>query len=149
MNKVGFIGYGSMGGMLVNGFISSRVLVPEEVIVSSRTMEKLRSLPDTWPGVSISNKNEFAAQNSRLVFICVKPLDVLPVLNQIREHLMEETHLVSIAASVTIGDIENLFKGKATKVIPSLTSEVKEGISLVCHNSGVGRQDAEYLEKLF
>ncbi len=149
MNKVGFIGYGSMGGMLVNGFISSSLLVPDEVIVSSRTMAKLRSLPQIWPGVLITDNNELAAQNSRLLFVCVKPLDLLPILDQIREHLTEETHLVSIAASVTIGDIENLFQGKVTKVIPSLTSEVKEGISLVCHNSRVGQKDAEYVENLF
>ena len=79
MNKVGFIGYGSMGGMLVNGFISSSLLVPDEVIVSSRTMAKLRSLPQIWPGVLITDNNELAAQNSRLLFVCVKPLDLLPI----------------------------------------------------------------------
>lgn len=35
--KVGFIGYGSMGSMLVNSFIEYGALKPEDIIISTRT----------------------------------------------------------------------------------------------------------------
>lgn len=149
MNKVGFIGYGSMGSMLVNGFISSKVLRPDDIVVSSKSLSKLEILSQKWPEISITASNRAVAQNSRLLFICVKPLDVLPVLAEIKAELTNQTHLVSIAACVTISNIETIFNGKVTKAIPSLTSEVKEGITLICHNSQVQEEDAKTVEKFF
>jgi len=149
MNKVGFIGYGSMGSMLVNGFISSKVLRPDDIVVSSRSLSKLEILSEKWPEISITASNRAVAQNSRLLFICVKPLDVLPVLAEIKAELTNQTHLVSIAACVTISNIESIFNEKVTRVIPSLTSEVKEGITLICHNSQVQEEDAKTVEKVF
>lgn len=149
MNKVGFIGYGSMGSMLVNGFISSKVLRPDDIVVSSRSLSKLEILSEKWPEISITASNRAVAQNSRLLFICVKPLDVLPVLAKIKAELTNQTHLVSIAACVTISNIESIFNEKVTRVIPSLTSEVKEGITLICHNSQVQEEDAKTVEKVF
>jgi len=149
MNNIGFIGYGNMGSVLIHGFLSSEALKPEEMIVSSRTKDKLMPLTQRWPGIRATDDNHFTAENSRTLFMCVKPLDLLPVLEDIRGHLTEDTHLVSIAACVTIGDLETLFDGKITKVIPSLVSDVKEGISLVCHNARVDRENAEKIEGLF
>jgi pyrroline-5-carboxylate reductase len=38
--------------------------------------------------------------------------------------------------------------GKVVRVIPSLTSVVLEGISLLCHNELVSREEAAYIESL-
>ena len=46
-------------------------------------------------------------------------------------------------------NVERMFKGKITKVIPSITSEVFEGVSLVCHNSAVNDDEADYINNLF
>jgi pyrroline-5-carboxylate reductase len=78
----------------------------------------------------------------------VKPLDVLPILQEITSDLTISTHLISIAACVTLHDIENQFPGPVTKMIPSLTSEVKEGISLLCHNAEVSEDRKNHLEHL-
>ena len=42
MLKVGLIGYGSMGSMLVASLIRSGRIKPEEMIVSTRTKSKLQ-----------------------------------------------------------------------------------------------------------
>jgi len=55
---------------------------------------------------------------------------------------------VSIAAGVTLADIGSCFAGQVTKVIPSMTLEVKEGISLTCHNKKVARENIRYIETL-
>jgi|GEM_PF-2407837 len=44
MVKVGLIGYGSMGRMLVRALIMSGALTPDEIIVSTRTKSKLDTL---------------------------------------------------------------------------------------------------------
>lgn len=146
MDKVGFIGYGSMGRMLVKGFVKSGALDPERMLICTRTEARLAGLPE---GVKTTGSNEELAQRCTHLFICVKPLEVKGVLDQIAQFFPQDAHLISIAACVTIGDLENVFPGKITKVIPSLTSEVGSGVSLICHNGQVGKQDAEYINNLF
>lgn len=148
MKKCGFIGYGSMGSMLVNGFLASGTVTPDQIGISNRTMTKIESLRLQWADITITSDNRNVARESDLLFVCVKPLDFSTVLHEIRSNLTELTHLVSIAACVTISDIESQFSGPITKVIPSLTSEVKEGISLICHNSKVSDDRKKILENL-
>jgi pyrroline-5-carboxylate reductase len=148
MKKNGFIGYGSMGSMLINGFLKSGVLASEETVISNRTMTKIENLAQEWKGITLTTDNRKVARESDLLFVCVRPLDVLHVLNEIKGDLTSATHLVSIAGCVTINDIESRFPGQVTKVIPSIASEVSEGISLVCHNPKVTKIRMEYLEKL-
>jgi pyrroline-5-carboxylate reductase len=148
MKKVGFIGYGSMGSMLVNGFLASGVLSPEQTVISNRNITKIEIVNRAWKGVTLTTDNLQAARETDLLFICVKPMDVLPVLEEIHSDLKNSTHMVSIAACVTLNDIESQFSGEVTKVIPSLTSEVKEGISLVCHNLKVTQENKNHLEML-
>ena len=147
MSRVGFIGYGSMGSMLVRGFLTTHILAPEQVMVSTRNPEKLAAVKQS-PGVAVTESNAALAAACPVVFLCVKPLEVKSVLEEIKPELAAGTHLVSIAASLTIGDIETVYDGPVTKVIPSLTAEVREGISLVCHNSKVSQTQAGFVENL-
>jgi len=149
MNTFGFIGYGNMGSTLIDGFLSSGVLVPGDIMVSSRTEAGLSPLLEKWPGTSITGDNRRVAQESHTLFICVKPLNVRPVFEEIKDVLSDDTHLVSIAACVTISNLETKFGGMITKVIPSVISQVKEGVSLFCHNSKVDKENAGQIERLF
>ncbi|MEE8326156.1 MAG: pyrroline-5-carboxylate reductase dimerization domain-containing protein [candidate division NC10 bacterium] len=149
MSKFGFIGYGNMGSTLIDGFLSSGALVPGEVMVSSRTEAGLSPLLEKWPETSVTCDNRRVARESRTLFICVKPLDAGPVLEEIKGVLSDDTHLVSIAACVTISNLETMFGGMITKVIPSVISQVKEGVSLFCHNSKVDHEGAGKIERLF
>jgi len=137
-----------MGSMLVNGFLASGTVTPDQIGISNRTMTKIESLRLQWADITITSDNRKVARESDLLFVCVKPLDFSTVLYEIKSNLTELTHLVSIAACVTINDIERQFSGPITKIIPSLTSEVNEGISLVCHNSKVSENQKKILENL-
>ena len=148
MKKTGFIGCGSMGRMLINGFLKSGILSSKETVISNRTMANIENLAQEWKGITLTTDNRKAARESDLLFICVRPLDVLPVLREIKSDLKGSTHLVSIAGCVTVNDIESQFPGQVTKVIPSVTSEVREGISLVYHNPKVTGDRIDILEKL-
>ena len=49
MEKTGFIGYGSMGSMIINGLLSSNVLRPEKIMLATRTESKLATLKKEYP----------------------------------------------------------------------------------------------------
>lgn len=149
MVKVGFIGYGSMGSMLLDGFITSGGINPDQIIVSTKTKSKLEIVKEKWNQINIAQDNIEVAKKAKYIFICVKPLEVKNVLSEIKDFTTPETNIISIAGFVTIKNIEELISsGKVTKLIPSITSEVREGISLVCHNSRVTKEESTFIESL-
>lgn len=148
MIKIGFIGYGSMGSMLLDGFVSAGQIQEHEIIVSTKTKSKLEGIRQKFPQMQIGKNNVEVAKQAKYLFICVKPLEVSHVLDEIKGVTTADTHIISIAASVTIENIEKIINSKVTKVIPSLTSEVKAGISLVCHNDKVNQEEADFIESL-
>lgn len=148
MLNIGFIGYGSMGSMLIKGFIKSGVIAPEEIVVSTRTKSKLDDIRRYWPEIIIAESNTAAAAAAKYIFVCVKPMEIKGVLEEIKEVLKADSVVISIAASVSVKNINDLTGGKVTVVIPSMTSEALEGVSLVCHNELVADEEAGYIETL-
>ena len=139
-----------MGKMLINGFVSRMALAPQDILVSTRTKEKLTGLADSHPKIVLAKDNGEVARLSDLLFLCVKPLEVKGVLENIREYLKRSNpNIVSIAACVTLDYLARIHPGRYTKVIPSLTSEIGCGISLLCHGPGVAQSEAIEIERLF
>lgn len=146
--KVGIIGFGSMGRMLVNGFINSGKLSPADIVISTRTRSKLDSLHPDWRDLYIAQDNPDAIKRAKTIFLCVKPYDVKAVLDEIKDTIGYDTHIISTAGSVQIESIENTVCGQVSKLTPTVTSEVNEGISLLCHGSRVSIKNREFAESL-
>lgn len=148
MIRIGIIGYGSMGRMLLHGFIKSGVVAPKEIIVSTRTKSKLIDIKNSCTGVNTAQDNIDVAKNAKYIFVCVEPHDVQDVLHDIKSSLNTESVIISIAGTVSMNNIGDWTHAKAVRLIPSLTSEVLEGISLVCFNEKVSPEEAAYMESL-
>lgn len=148
MVKIGIIGYGSMGSMFIDRFIASGKAAEDEIIVATRTKNKLEGLKRKWPDVITTEDNCEVAERAKYVFLCVKPHQVKGVLEEIKGSVTADTHLISVNSFVTIEKIERSIAAKVTKLSPSLTSEVGEGYSLVCHGSNVTKAEADVLDEL-
>jgi len=152
MKKIGIIGYGCMGSMLVTRFLKNKVMEPDQLMISTLldgSYSHLQELKEEYERIEIAEDNKKLANECQVIFICVKPLEVKGVIEEIREHMRPGAHLVSSAASVPLDNIESIYKGKVTRVVPTITSKVDTGITLVCHNRYVEPGDAVYIEKLF
>lgn len=66
--KVGFIGTGSMGSLLIDAFLSSGALNPCDVLASNRSLNKLLELEDRHPGINLCGSNSETATGSDIVF---------------------------------------------------------------------------------
>lgn len=148
MGKIGFIGYGSMGSMLIQRFIDTGAIQAENVIVATRTISKLNALKEKYPSIDVAGGNIAVSKECKTIFVCVRPLDMNTILDEISGFITPDTHLISIAGAVEIRDIEAFVKCKVTKLIPTITSEISAGVSLVCHNSLVSLEDKNFIEKL-
>jgi len=147
--KTGFIGYGSMGSMIVKGLLDKKCLDPKSVVISTRNPASLTSLLKKYPSVNVAENNRKLARECNRVILCTSPLDTVHVLSEIAGDLQVDTHLVSIAACLPIEQITRFFPGMVTRIVPSLTGEMSSGVTLFCHNTVVTHKAAQEIEELF
>jgi len=135
--NVGFIGAGSMGGMLVEAFIRSGALSPERIAVANRTHAKAERLALRYPGLRAVRTNAEAAAGRDIVFLCVKPLDYRTVIDEIRASVQPEQLIVSITSPVLLAHLEEWLPCRVAKVIPSITNMALGGVTLLVYGSRV------------
>lgn len=146
--KIGVLGCGNMGSVLVQGLVESRTCPVTSMYVSDIRKEKLKDIRKI--GVRVVDNNELA-KNSDVIILAVKPAIVGEVVRDIREFLNPSKVLISIAAGVKTSKIEGLIGKKKVPVIrvmPNVNVRVKAGILPYC----LGRYASRYCklpEKLF
>jgi len=146
--NIGIIGYGSMGSMIAKGLLEKSIIPGNNLFISTRSIDKPQALGMKYAGLTISTDNKETAKNADIVFVCVKPVDTITVIRDIKDSLRGDAHIVSIAGSINIGDIEKVIKSKITRLMPTIASEVYSGVSLTCHNSSVMKEDKTVLNTI-
>ncbi|ASA23657.1 late competence protein ComER [Paenibacillus donghaensis] len=146
--KVGFIGTGSMGSLLIDAFLSSGALAPCDVLASNRSPGKLLQLAERHPGLSICGSNKETAAGSDIVFLCVKPMEFKTLTDEIAASLRREQIVVSITSPVQLRHLEAVLPSKIAKVIPSITHRVKSGTSLCIFGNRMNKEDRRTLLQL-
>ena len=142
--KIGIIGYGSMGRMLLWKFSENAGIAQDDLLAANRTSEKLSEAKD----IATICDNTTLAAASDIVFVCVRPSDMKTVLSEISSALKEDALLVTLNGSITFDMIARLVNCKTAKVIPSLTAEIDRSQTIVCYNGLVGADDKTILRGL-
>ncbi|HEM2210728.1 TPA: pyrroline-5-carboxylate reductase, partial [Listeria monocytogenes] len=83
-------------------------------------------------------------------FVCKLPLAVLPLMKDCAAVLTPDRHVISIAAGVSTSDIIEITPGlQVSKLIPSLTTAVNVGTTLIAHADTVNQANTSWLETTF
>lgn len=143
--KVGVIGYGSMGKMLVEKLSSNDDLIDGKLYVANRNYDKIADLDEEY---HLCRSNQEIAVMVDILFVCVRPIDMKNVLEEIKSSLREEHIIVSLNGSITFEQMENVCKNKIVKVIPSVMAEINKSQTLICYNSLVNEMDKTNIKKL-
>ncbi|CAG7634832.1 late competence protein ComER [Paenibacillus allorhizosphaerae] len=146
--RVGMIGTGSMGSVLIEAFIRSGALNPDQMLVTNRTISKAELLADSYPGLQVALSNKEVASLTELLFICVKPLEFKTVIEEIRADISPSKLLISITSPVLLRHLEDQLPCKIAKVIPSITNYVLSGATLCIYSDRCMPEDKERLENL-
>ena len=109
MHKIAFIGAGNMASAMIGGIVKKNLFAPEEIVASARTKEKLDRLQAEY-GIEVTTDNKECA-NAEMVFLCVKPVQLDGVIEEIREVLPSDSLVVSIAAGKKISYYEQMLSG--------------------------------------
>lgn len=143
--KIGFIGVGRMGSALMAGFLNAKLVSKESILAFDLNRERLEATKKG--GISIASNNRELVSKSNTVFIAVKPKDVQPLLDEIKD-VSEGKLFVSIAAGVKIKKLEEKLKGRVIRVMPNTPCMLHEGASAFSLGSRATKRDGEYVKKL-
>ena len=136
--QAGFIGAGNMGGALAAAACKS--VEPAQVIVADRDADKAATLA-TVNGCAVGD-NEAVCQNSRFVFLGVKPQMLSAVAAELKPLLAEGTVVVSMLAGVTTERLANeLGERPIIRIMPNTPVSIGEGMILYTANAAVSEAD--------
>jgi len=145
--NTGFIGIGSMGGMLVRALLRSHAVAVENVWAANRSQGKLTPLAAEFPGIHVAGTRELAA-NCDLIFLCLNAADATTALAQMDPELRPGQLLVTIASQISLQSLEDRVPCRAAKLIPSLPQEIGAGVALLMYGSRATADDRKLLENL-
>ncbi|MBW6411795.1 pyrroline-5-carboxylate reductase [Clostridium weizhouense] len=148
--RIGFIGCGNMGSSIVGGLIASGFAKNDQIIVSTKTEVSAKKLEDDFK-ILATLDNNYVAKNSDILILAVKPYMFKDVIGEIKENLREDQIMISIAAGISIKDMEELI-GNEYKIIrsmPNTPALVGQAMSAVCPNKNITKEDMEYCIKIF
>lgn len=146
--KIGIIGTGSMGSILIESFIESTAVTPSQLIITNRTIEKAYAFKEKFPDLQVVESSKDVARAADILFICVKPLQFQPLLKELNSVLTKEQLLISITSPISISQLESAVSCKTARIIPSITNRALAGTSLVTLGTTCNADDYETLNSL-
>jgi len=145
--NTGFVGIGSMGGMLVRTLLRSRAIAVENVWAANRSEGKLTALAAEFPGIHIAGARKVAS-SCDLLFLCVKAGDAASALAQMDPELYPGQLLVTTASQILLQALEDRVPCRVAKLIPSIPQEIGAGVALLMYGSRATADDRKLLEDL-
>ena len=148
--KIGFIGCGNMGKAMLGSIVKSDNIILENIMVSTNSKTSAQSISLEF-GVKASTNNIEVAKNSDIIFLAVKPYFFKEVIEEVKESIKEDAIVISIAAGITIDQIEQWFnkRVKVVRTMPNTPALVGEGMSAICPNKNITEEELKYVGELY
>jgi pyrroline-5-carboxylate reductase len=148
--RVAVLGAGKMGGILLQAFLKQNLFAAEQIHATVGHAERAIALSTQW-GVDVSTDNLAAAKQADLILMAVKPFQVPALMLEIRPALTKDKMIVSIAASVKTGAIEEAsgLEIAVVRAMPNTPSALGAGAAALCRGRFVSAKQMELAERIF
>jgi competence protein ComER len=137
-----------MGTILISSFIDGFAAPPSDFIVTNRTLEKTAQLKKTYPDINVVEDSEAVVANTDLIFICVKPHEIYPLLDSLKSTLNENKFVISITSPVAVSQLEHVLSGPCARIIPSITNRALAGTTLLTFGKRCSKDHKDRLTSL-
>ena len=144
--KLGFIGAGNMAKAMMGGIIKNKIISCDEIIASDAYAPSLAAAKESL-NIETTENNLKVIEESEVVVLAVKPQYYAAVINEIKDHVRENQIIVTIAPGQTLERLNSLFAKdvKIVRTMPNTPALVCEGITGVCHNDLVTKEELDYV----
>jgi pyrroline-5-carboxylate reductase len=148
ITPLGFIGAGKMGASLLTGVLKAGVAGAGDIIISEPDAAR-RDKVCADSGVRAADSATLA-RDCRLIVLAVKPWAVSDVLDEIAGKLAAGKTVVSIAAGITTGAIEEkLPDGVAVvRAMPNIAATVGESATAIAAGKSAGKDSLDAVRRV-
>ncbi len=148
--RVAVLGAGKMGGILLQAFLKQQMLAPDQLLATVAHEDRAAALSAQW-GVEVSTDNLATARQADVILIGVKPFQVPALIAEIKPSLTPEKLLISFAASVKTGAIEEAagIDIPVIRAMPNTPSMLGAGIAALCRGRFVTEAQMELASRIF
>ncbi len=149
MQKIVFMGAGSMAEALIHGWIKNEVVPANQIYVKNRSnVERLHELRNIY-GVHIIEQLE-EIKDADLVILAMKPKDARVAFESIAPYLSENTSILSVLAVIAIETIDKALGVRPiARVMPNTSAAIGMAASGIAFNEYVtDSQKSIYLQLL-
>jgi pyrroline-5-carboxylate reductase len=148
--KLFFIGSGNMAHATISGLIEAKLVKAENIVCNDIVKAKVLNLQQEF-GVSIAEDKGEAIIEADIIFLSVKPQNILKVFDEIRNFIKRKTIIISIAAGITTRFIEdNIQKYVAViRAMPNTPALVRSGATALCKGRFVTEDQFQKVKSLF
>jgi len=147
--KIGIIGTGNMGRILTEALMDGKAVSPSSMTITNRTIAKALDIKKEYKDVNVAENGRQVAENSSLIFICVKPHDIHKVIKDISPFLSKEKCIVSITSPISVDQLESVAPCSVARAIPSITNRALSGVSLLSFGKKCDEEWKNILQNLF
>jgi competence protein ComER len=131
--KIGMIGTGNMGGILAEAIVDGQGIPPSKLMVTNRTLSKAEKLKRKIPQIQVCPTVSAIITEADLIFLCMKPLDLFPILKENQVLFTDDKCVVSITSPISVEQLESIVGCSCVRAIPSITNRALAGVSLVTY----------------
>jgi pyrroline-5-carboxylate reductase len=144
---IAILGAGKMGEAVLSGVLRAG-RSPSEMFVTVRRDERGAMLREKY-GVEVVT-NADAARTADALVLAVKPQDMAGLLEELGEHVPADTLLISIAAGISTGFIEDRLPGEnpVIRVMSNTPVHVDEAMSVISGGTHATEDHLKFAEGL-
>src|SRR6478752_705313 len=103
--KLAVLGAGKLGGILLRAYLKQGLFLSDRVIATVKHAERAAALAKEL-GIAVTTNNREAVKGADIVLLTIKPQTVAEVLREIAPEIAADALIVSVAASVPAGFVE-------------------------------------------
>jgi len=146
---IGFLGAGKMGAALARGMLDAKLVRPEQIAMSEVDEARATTVANELR-VRVLQDSRAVIADSDVVVLALKPGVVRQELPALADAITEDKLVVSIAAGVTLFELDAILGGgrRIVRVMPNTPCQVGAGASAFTLGSGVTEADAELVVQL-
>ncbi|GIW80545.1 MAG: pyrroline-5-carboxylate reductase [Gemmatales bacterium] len=146
----GFLGAGKLATALAKGWLNAGLIAPENALASD-PLPEARHAFEEQTNLHATHDNRQVVEQSDLLVLAVKPQSMATLLKGIQDVVSDRHLIVSVAAGITIKQIEHALgkPRRLVRVMPNTPCLVGASASAFAPSESATEQDIALVDRLF
>jgi pyrroline-5-carboxylate reductase len=156
-SRLAVLGAGKLGGILLRAYLKQGLFPSSSVTATVRHAERAAALAKEL-GIAVTTDNRKAVKGADVILLTVKPKTVAEVLQEIAPEIGAKSLLVSVAASVPTGFVEQQLAAASgrkhdnvavVRAMPNTPAAVGCCMTTICGGTHASADHLEIARKMF